>query len=128
MDIADLAAKRDQLWAEAVHRATSHEPWWLDTAAEAQAEAEAAERFETDSREFIIRNFLRGRSYTRMTELFSEPCLNIPTDRQTRGTQTEIGRIMAAMKWARRRRRNRHQELEWVYIAPGKSVSDVRDE
>ena len=49
VDIADLAAKRDQLWAEAVHRATSHEPWWLDTAAEAQAEAEAAERFETDA-------------------------------------------------------------------------------
>ena len=127
VDIADLAAKRDQLWAEAVHRATSHEPWWLDTAAEAQAEAEAAERFETDSREFIIRNFLRGRSYTRMTELFSEPCLNIPTDRQTRATQMEIGRIMAVMKWTRRRRRNSHQELEWIYLAPGKDLADVRD-
>jgi hypothetical protein len=63
-----------------------------------------------------------------MTELFSEPCLNIPTDRQSRGTQIEIGRIMTGMKWTRRRRRNRHQEREWIYLAPGKHLDDVRDE
>jgi putative DNA primase/helicase len=128
VDIPALAAQRDQLWAEAVHRYQQHEPWWLDAAAEAQAEAAAEERFENDSRESIIRNFLRGRSYTRMTELFSEPCLNIPTDRQSRGTQIEIGRIMTGMKWTRRRRRNRHQEREWIYLAPGKHLDDVRDE
>ena len=106
VDIAALAAQRDQLWAEAVHRYQQHEPWWLDTTAEAQAEAAAEERFENDSREYLVRNYLRGRSYTRMTELFGESCLNIPTDRQTRATQMEIGRIMAVIKWTRRRRRN----------------------
>ena len=118
VDITDLADQRDQLWAEAVHRYQQDEPWWLDATAEAQAEAEAEERFENDSREYLVRNYLRGRTYTRMTELFSEPCLNIPTDRQTRATQMEVGRIMAVMKWTRHRRRNRHQELSGSISPP----------
>lgn len=127
VDIPALAAQRDQLWAEAVYRYQQHEPWWLDAKAEAQAEAVAEERYENDSREYLVRNYLRGRSYTRMAELFSESCLNIPTDRQTRTTQIEIGKILAVMKWNRRRRRNRHQELEWIYLAPGKHIGDARD-
>jgi predicted P-loop ATPase len=127
VDIPALAAQRDQLWAEAVHRYHQREPWWLDSATEALAEAAAEERYENDSRESIVRDYLRGRAYTRMTELFSESCLNIPTDRQTRATQIDIGRIMAAMKWPRRRRRNQHQELEWIYLAPGRRIEEVRD-
>lgn len=127
VDIAALAAERDQLWAEAVHRYRQGEQWWLDSDTEAKQEAAAEERFEDDSREFIIRNYLRGRSYTRMTELFGESCLNIPTDRQTRGTQIEIGRIMAGMKWQRRQRRDKNQEREWVYLKSGTKLEDVKD-
>jgi predicted P-loop ATPase len=125
VDIAGLAAEKDQLWAEAVVRFRAGEPWWLDSSAEAEAEAAAEERFESDSREVVIQRYLRGKKYTRMDELFGSSCLNIPVDRQSRAVQVEIGRIMAALKWTRRRRRNRHGEREYVYLALGTNLGDV---
>ena len=55
IDIDALARDRDQLWAEAKHRYSSGEKWWLDTSAlvEIAAEEQAA-RYQGDPWEEII--------------------------------------------------------------------------
>ena len=129
VNIAALEKVRDQLWAEATQRFSAREPWWLDATIEALQEEAAEERFEDDSREAIIRPFLRSRNCVRMLELFGERCLNVPTDRQTRSLQTEIGRILRALKWTRSRRRLNKSldQREYVYLAPGATLDQVKD-
>lgn len=41
VDVAGIAAIRDQLWAEALHRYEENEPWWLTQEESVQAEMEA---------------------------------------------------------------------------------------
>ena len=129
VDMAALEDERDQFWAEAMHRYRAGERWWLDTPTLEQAQAEAAEeRFEDDAREGLIRDQINGRKWIRMAELFGEDCLNVPTERQTRALQTEIGRIIRSLKWRRGRRRiSKTATREYVYLAPGVRITDVVD-
>lgn len=47
-DIEKIAARRDQIWAEAYRAFTDGEPWWLSSAEEALAAGEVADREEYD--------------------------------------------------------------------------------
>jgi predicted P-loop ATPase len=129
VDIAALAKVKDQLWAEALHRFEAREPWWLDADMEIAQEEAAEQRFEDDSREAIVRAFLRDRSYVRMFELLGATCLDVPPDRQTRALQIDIGRILRTLKWIRRQRRlSRDQNVrEWLYLKPDFDLSAVKD-
>ena len=56
--IDELAADRDQLWAEALHRHRAGEPWWIATSALTQAaQAEQGDRYQADAWQTMIERF-----------------------------------------------------------------------
>jgi hypothetical protein len=65
IDIDTLARDRDQLWAEAKHRYSSGEKWWLDTSALIEiAAGEQAARYQGDPWEEVVGPWLEVRSST----------------------------------------------------------------
>lgn len=111
----DLLAKyRDQLWAEAVVRYRAGEPWHL---VEADLIGRAQQQQETrrilDPWEQKIEDFLRNRDEVTSQELLD--MLGLDVARQTRGDMMRVGRILAAFKRIRVRRRKDGRQT-WVYI------------
>ena len=59
MDIAAVTRDRDQLWAEAVHRFRSGEPWWItDAETVSMAEGEQERRYHSDPWEAPIAKYV----------------------------------------------------------------------
>lgn len=93
IDIDALARDRDQLWAEAKHRYSSGEKWWLDTSALIEIAAqEQAARYQGDPWEEIVGPWLEVRSSTSVSEVL-EKCVNRP---QAQWTQADKRRFVAA--------------------------------
>ncbi len=117
VDIPGLIKVRDQLWAEALYRYEHGEIWWLDSVTLEHEQAEAAEeRMEDDPRERKVRDFITGRESVHMDEILGPGCLWIPPERWSRSLRTEIGFIMSALKWERKRVRLEQGPLEWRYF------------
>jgi predicted P-loop ATPase len=78
IDIEVLRRDRDQLWAEAKHRYSSGEKWWLDTTAlvEIAAEEQAA-RYQGDPWEEIMTPWLEVHTSVSISEVL-EKCINKP--------------------------------------------------
>lgn len=120
INIAALAAARDQLWAEATLRFHDGEPWHLpDSLEDAQAES-ASERQEDDPREPRIRDFIQARPWVRMDEILGHDCLCIPIERWTKPLRMEIGQVMTGLRWCRRLSRDSSdwRKREWRYYPP----------
>jgi predicted P-loop ATPase len=116
VNITKLDAARDHLWAEAVHRYRANEIWWLDTAELDANQAQAADLRQTDDpREPKIREFLKALAWVRMDQILGPDCLNISAERWTNGLRVEIGFVMSALKWRRRRKKLKNGDLEWRY-------------
>lgn len=61
LDLQKLRNDRDQLWAEALWRFNAGESWWLDNDGDnALASTEQSLRYQSDSWEFVISNYLRN--------------------------------------------------------------------
>ena len=60
---------RDQLWAEAMHRYTAGDKWWLTPELEALAGAEQESRFRSDVWKPQIKEWLSGRTDVSLTEV-----------------------------------------------------------
>lgn len=112
IDIEALARDRDQLWAEAKHRYSSGEKWWLDTSAlvEIAAEEQSA-RYQGDPWEEIIGPWLEARSSTSVSEVL-EKCVNKPQAQWTQADKNRVGRCLRTLGWERYRERER-KRLEW---------------
>jgi predicted P-loop ATPase len=124
VDVEKLTAARDHLWAEAVYRYREGKPWWLDTAdLEAGQEAAAEARQTDDPREPKIRDYVEGLAWVRMDGILGAECLNIPPERWSIALRTEIGHVMSALKWKRKRKRTDAKKadspMEWRYYPPG---------
>ena len=112
IDIEALARDRDQLWAEARHRYSSGEKWWLDTSALVGIAAEEqAARYQGDPWEEIIAPWLEVRVSTSVSELL-EKCVTKPQAQWTQGDKNRVGRCLRALGWERYRERER-ERLEW---------------
>jgi predicted P-loop ATPase len=112
IDIEALARDRDQLWAEARHRYSSGEKWWLDTSALVGIAAEEqAARYQGDPWEEIIAPWLEVRASTSVSELL-EKCVTKPQAQWTQGDKNRVGRCLRALGWERYRERER-ERLEW---------------
>ena len=113
-----IGDRAGSIWAEALHRFNAGECWWPNTPTLEALQADAAEeRFKHDSRSSQISEFVRTRDTVQMIDLFSEECLNVPSERQTRALQTDVGRIMRALKWKRRRLRHPvTHKLRYFYL------------
>lgn len=112
IDIEALARDREQLWAEAKHRYSSGEKWWLDTLplVEIAAEEQAA-RYQGDPWQEIMSPWLEARTGTSISEVL-EKCISKPQALWTQGDKNRIGRCLRVLGWERYRERD-GQRLEW---------------
>jgi putative DNA primase/helicase len=125
----ELAKDRDQLWAEAVHRAKGGERWWLDTHLDAEliaaAERAQAARYQADAWETVIGDWLKS---------FNRPSITIPevlaealsiTDKAkwTRSDQIRVGNCLKRLGWPKRRSGPRGAEA-WHYFRPGAGAAE----
>ena len=97
IEVANAAAMRDQLWAEARVRYQRGETWWEIPDAEKEQEA----RFQQDAWEELIADWLWQRKMTTVLEVM-EQCLGLKVDRQGRSEQTRVGNILRRLGWTRK--------------------------
>jgi predicted P-loop ATPase len=112
IDIEALARDRDQLWAEAKHRYSCGEKWWLDTAAlvEIAAEEQAA-RYQGDPWEEVIAPSLEARTSVSISEVLDK-CVCKPQAQWTQADKNRVGRCLRSLGWARYRERD-GERLDW---------------
>ncbi len=104
LDIKAIEADRDQLWAEAHHRFSKDERWWLSKDEEALAEVIREDRKPVDEWLDVIRKFAEDRLAQGATEIFNEEVygagvLDIPVNHRGPHTGRRIGPIMAQLGW-----------------------------
>jgi predicted P-loop ATPase len=98
----DLAADRDQLWAEAVMKFQQGSKWWLDSPdLEELAHAEQDARMIRDPWESHIESALRKRFDTSSEQVLSS--LGKTIANSTRGDQMRVAAILHALGWERYR-------------------------
>lgn len=103
IDLDSLRRDRDQLWAEAVARYQSSEPWWLDTPElNKQAEEVQDERYQTDSWEPVIAQWLELQTECTTAEVL-EKAIGKPKGQWTHADNTRVGTILRRLKWSAHR-------------------------
>jgi predicted P-loop ATPase len=123
-----LAEKRDQLFAEAVHRYRAGEHWWPDDAFEREhIQPEQEARFEPDAWETAIEDYLSEKlkkaegvkdpeKERRVTVLeVARNALGIDTAKFGTADQRRVANILERLKWGRGKRGN-EGERYWVPI------------
>jgi predicted P-loop ATPase len=96
---------RDQLWAEAVHRYHTGEPWWLTSKTMINlAKTHQEDARQSDAWEEIISEKLANQYETTMSEVWT--FLGLKVDRLDKPTQTRLGLAMQALGWERKRVRS----------------------
>jgi hypothetical protein len=101
IDIAALRRDRDQLFAEAVERFDSGEPWWPDAAFERQVIVPQQDlRFEADIWEEKIAAFLEHRGETTILEV-AQHALFIDTPKQSTADRNRITAVLESLGWRR---------------------------
>ena len=114
VDIAALADVRDRLWAEAVARYASREPWWLDEATLETAQAEVADtRYDQDPWSDEVERAIAGRPFIALPDIFA--ALRISVQDQSRSHQMRIAGILRAAGWQRKIQRLNGQ-VHRVYV------------
>jgi putative DNA primase/helicase len=107
--LEELKAVREQLWAEAVHRAKGGERWWLDTKLDPElllaAEAAQADRLQADAWQAVIGEWLRGinRHSVTIPEVLTDALEIRDKAKWTRSDQTRVGNCLKQLKWSMRR-------------------------
>jgi putative DNA primase/helicase len=119
VDLEQLIADRDQLWAEAVHHYKQNERYWPEGAYQRMlCSNEQQSRQIDDPWEANIVYWLLDRQRTTTAEIL-EGAIKMERDRWNRGHQTRIGQIMTRLGW-RRERKRQNGKLQTFYIAPVK--------
>lgn len=119
IDLPALAATRDQLWAEAVHRWRAQEPWHItDAPLLADAMAAQSERLEEHPWVSVIEHGLEELNLVRKmqgltTGYILKVMLNAPG-----GSTGTVGLAMKALGWTKRRPRSAAGKREWRYYPP----------
>lgn len=98
IDIAALKTDRNLLWAEAVHLFNSGADWWNIP----NAEQEQEDRYQADSWEEVISQWLVGKNTVSINDILVG-ALEMPIGRHTKADQTRVGAIMTRFKWKKNR-------------------------
>ena len=103
--IEELAADRDQLFAEAVHLFRSNEKWWPEREFEAEHIApQQAARFEADPWQQIIADWMEREGVSRCTSAdVLRGAVGMSADRITKKEATRVKEILLGMKWQAKR-------------------------
>jgi predicted P-loop ATPase len=134
IDIPDLAADRDQLWAEAVHLFHASAKWWLDTdELIQQAAIQQAERYDGDAWDELIHTWLESpsqrydcgnpispfsstREAVTVTDVLTH-CIGKRQDQWSQQDSTRVARTLKSMNWKRVNRRT-SSGFRWEYRRP----------
>lgn len=121
MRLDKLADDRDQLWAEALARYKSGEPWYLNNRVSANAAATAqAERYVGDAWQETIEAFIDGKPSVTLDEIFTD-CLHISAKADWgQKEQNRIAGCLAHAGWSRYRKpRDGKKPRSWCYKLSG---------
>jgi len=115
IDLHWITENRNQLFAEAVHRYRNTEPWW-NVPADAQKQQTEARR-DVDSWESIISDWLHttARDNVQIGEILSQ-CLEIETKEHDQMRQKRVSRILRALGWENRVRRDSDGKNRKVWV------------
>jgi Virulence-associated protein E/Bifunctional DNA primase/polymerase, N-terminal len=101
IDIANLTAVRDQLFAEAVHLYQAGEPWWPTKDVEREhIQPQQASRYEPDAWEESIAKYLAGKTDVTIGEVANR-ALNLTTDRIGTADSRRIAATLDHLNWKR---------------------------
>jgi predicted P-loop ATPase len=122
--VADLAAVRDQIWAEAVSRYRSGEKWWLTDAEHvARAEALQGDRAEGDTWADVIDRWLAdpeviGHEFMSVGVILSE-AIKMPIDRQGKLDEMRVSNHLTKRGWTRvKKRLTKNAPPVWCWKRP----------
>jgi predicted P-loop ATPase len=122
VNMDDLVADRDQLWAEAVQLYNQGIEWWVRASDSALYEEEQDARYIGDAWESIIRIWLDTPDdggvkpqKVRLDQVM-QGALHLDKSKLTPPEQQRVGRIMARLNWTRQR--STAGRREWFYCRP----------
>lgn len=116
IDLDNLRADRDQIWAEADRCYQNGDVWWPDKDLRAVFEREQEERFDGDVWESIIKGWLDGLLMEEQVPLAYRRSMHVTMDRvmsdalemdpaaMRKPEQTRVGMIMSRLGWTRAKR------------------------
>ena len=100
IDVEGLIRDRDQLWAEAVAEYRDGARWWLTDERSVQvAEAEQAERYESDPWQGKLVAYVEGRDEVAVSDFLSH--LGKPEGQWTRADQMRVASCFRSIGWNR---------------------------
>ena len=121
LDIAALAADRDQLFAEAVQRFRAGERWWPDRAFEAEhIKPEQEARYETDAWEDALAEYTQDKPRVTVLEA-ARGALFMETAKLGTADQRRITGILERLGWTRGKRSGAARW--WVPTTTGREAS-----
>jgi putative DNA primase/helicase len=105
IDLDGIAIRRDQLWAEAVHRYRAGERWWLEPDEERDASTEQSEREEEDAWVEPLGDKIRSENITELTTDRALSLLAIPHERKDKRAQMRAAAALKSLGFERRTER-----------------------
>ena len=114
IDIPLIRRERDQVWAEAVHRYRQGDRWWFSAEEYAIVKDEQAERYESDPWADDVEHIVHGKQWVAVSDVLRS--LDLPAHQRTQLAQTRVAKILTAMGWERRQKRDGGRR-RWVYVA-----------
>ncbi len=130
IDADEVAALRDQVWAEAVHRYKAREPWYVtDPVVVQELEDAQAERYVGDPWLDIIRDYVDGRPFVTLNELFRN-ALNLGDHGKWTPTENlRAAKILSHLGWVRFQARvgdgRRESRYRPAHVAPRNDYAGV---
>jgi putative DNA primase/helicase len=122
VDLGELEADRDQLWAEAAELYRQQVPWHVTGDERELFLSEAEARLVPDAYETRIVRFLQDLDpnipAVTMADIL-EKALTLEAGRWTRVEQTRVGQVMSRLDWPRMRAGSGRRE--WYYVRPMRS-------
>lgn len=117
IDVEQLRAAREQLWAEAVTRYRNGEKWWLDDPElVAAAREEQAARYQGDVWEERIAEFISDRDAVSISDVLT--ALDVATGRQTQAEKNRVAKELTRQGWIRKQARIKGGGQVWRYHKP----------
>lgn len=119
IDLDAIAANRNQLFAEAVHRFKNNEPWWEMPPAETATEQ--AHRYAAPAWAEPIERYIRSQSATEVSVAeILEHALKIPSAHWSKATEMRVGEALRYLHWQKRDvRRDGKIVKRWSVAAEG---------
>jgi putative DNA primase/helicase len=120
IDIPKLKRIRDQLWAEAVHRYSAKEQWWIERGTELDrwATTEQKARFRedvwaTDIDTFLEQDHIRKRGCVLVSEILSS--LGFKADRRDKDNEMRVANHLKHRQWTKVQKRIEGQKNQWWF-------------